>query len=129
MYLVAQIDGSVRSYRVSRVREAAILEESFVRPADFDLEKFWEESAARFKERLPRFDVVVRTTAIHWLRTMIRFGGIDAIDGDRVRLHFDAEEVARTVLLGMADQVEVIEPQSLRESIVATARRIATAGA
>ena len=128
-YLVAQIDGSIRSYRVSRVQEAAILDESFVRPADFDLEKFWEESSMRFKERLPRFEVVVRTTEILWLRSMIRFGGIDAVDGDRVQLHFDTEDVARTVLLGVAEQVEVIEPQSLRESIVATARRIATAGA
>ena len=128
-YLVAQIEATIRSYRISRVHAAAILDESFVRPVDFDLEKFWEESAARFKDRLPRFNVVVRAAppAVIWLRTMIRFGAIDAVDGDRVMLHFDAEEVARTVLLGVGDQVEVIEPQSLRESIVATARRIATA--
>jgi len=36
-YLVAHIDESMRSYRVSRVREAMILDASFVRPAGFDL--------------------------------------------------------------------------------------------
>ena len=128
-YLVAQIDGSIRSYRVSRVKEATMLDETFARPASFDLARFWEESSTRFKDRLPRFTVVIRaaTPAVDWLRTMIRFGAIDEVIGDRVSMHFDAEEVATTVLLGMGDQIEVLEPQSLREAIVATARRIATA--
>jgi predicted DNA-binding transcriptional regulator YafY len=122
---------SIRSYRVSRVHEARILEASFVRPAGFDLEKFWEESSMRFKERLPRYAVVIRAAApiVEWLRRMIRFGGIDEVSDDRVRLHFDSEEVAKAVLLGVGDQIEILEPPSLRESIVATARRIATAGA
>ena len=130
-YLVAQIEGSIRSYRVSRVHEATILDASFVRPAEFDLEKFWEESSTRFKERLPRYQVVIRASApaVVWLRTMMRYGGIDEVVGDRVRMHFDAEEVAKTVLLGVGDQIEILEPQSLRESVIAAARRIATAGA
>jgi len=125
-YLVAHIDGDFRSYRVSRVREATILNETFIRPADFDLETFWGTASARFKERLPRFNVVVRASgfAVEWLRRMIRFGAIDDISDDRVRLHFDSEEVARAVLLGMADQVEVLEPTALRESIVESARNI-----
>jgi predicted DNA-binding transcriptional regulator YafY len=123
-YLVARIDDDFRSYRVSRVREATILDYTFARPADFDLEKFWETSSARFKERLPRFNVVVRTSALQWLRTMMRYGAIDEVQGDRVHLHFDAEEVAKTVLLGMADQIEVLEPAGLRESIVESARNI-----
>src|SRR5439155_17198863 len=59
-YLVAQIDGDVRSYRVSRVREVTILEERFARPEDFDLEQFWESSSLRFKDRLPRYGAVIR---------------------------------------------------------------------
>jgi predicted DNA-binding transcriptional regulator YafY len=122
-YLVARIENDVRSYRVSRVREAKVLDETFVRP-QFDLEEFWKASAARFKERLPRFEVVVRTSEIHWLRTMIRYGGIDAVEGDIVHLHFDAPEVARTVLLGLADQVEILAPDSLRDAVVELARNI-----
>jgi predicted DNA-binding transcriptional regulator YafY len=85
----------------------------------------------KFKERMPRYEVVIRASGpvVKWLRTMMRYGGIDEVDGDRVRLHFDAEEVAKTVLLGVGDQIEILEPQSLRESVIATARRIATAGA
>jgi predicted DNA-binding transcriptional regulator YafY len=125
-YLVAGVDGETRSYRVSRVREAAILDESFARPADFDLEVFWKSSAATFKERLPRFNVVIRATpaVVEWLRTMMRYGAIDEVSGDIVHMHFDAEKVARSILLGAGDQVEVLEPDSLRESIVEAARSI-----
>jgi predicted DNA-binding transcriptional regulator YafY len=123
-YLVARIDGDIRSYRVGRVKEATILDETFVRPADFDLEAFWKSSSEQFKGRLPRYEVVIRTREIVWLKTMIRYGGIDAIDGDVVRLHFDAPEVAKAMLLGLGDQVEVIEPADLRESIVEAARSI-----
>jgi predicted DNA-binding transcriptional regulator YafY len=135
-YLAAQIDGTIRSYRVSRVHEATLLDEAFTRPEDFDLARFWEESSTRFKQRLPRYAVVIRTSAavIPWMRNMLRFGGIDAIENEnnghvRVAMHFDAEEVARAVLLGLGDQVEVVEPQSLRHSIVEAARGIVSRGA
>ena len=55
---------------------------------------------------------------------MIRFGGIDEVSADRVRMHFDAEEVAKAVLLGVGDQIEVLEPDSLRQSIFVAARNI-----
>lgn len=129
-YLVARIADDVRTYRVSRVREVTILDERFARP-DFDLEQFWEASSARFKERLPRYAVVIRAPReIHeWLRRMIRFGGIDDVDGERVMMHFDAKEVARAVLLGVADQIDVLEPPELRDEIIATARTIVSRGA
>jgi predicted DNA-binding transcriptional regulator YafY len=125
-YVVAQIEGDIRSYRVSRVRETTILDASFARPADFDLESFWKSSAANFKERMPRFSVVIRAAppVVLWLRTMMRYGAIDEVAGDVVHMHFDAQEVARSVLLGVGDQVEILEPESLRESIVEVARNI-----
>ena len=125
-YLVARIDGDFRSYRVSRIREATILDEAFVRPENFDLAEFWDSSSVRFKERLPRFEVVIRASqpVVDWLRRMIRFGGIDEVSADRVRMHFDAEEVAKAVLLGVGDQIEVLEPDSLRQSIFVAARNI-----
>jgi predicted DNA-binding transcriptional regulator YafY len=108
-YLVAAVDADIRSYRVSRVREATILDESFVRPPDFDLAAFWERSSEMFRERLPRFVVVARVDAeaMPLLKAMIRFGGIDEISGDRVTMHFDTEEVARINLLGFGDAVEI----------------------
>src|SRR5947209_6978830 len=110
-YLVARIDGDIRSYRVSRVREVTILDESFARPENFDLAEFWETSSVRFRERLPRFEVVIRASlpVVDWLRRLIRYGGIDDVS-DVVRLHFDSPEVAKAFLLGVGDQIEVLEP-------------------
>jgi predicted DNA-binding transcriptional regulator YafY len=127
-YLVAAVDGSIRSYRVSRIRDAAVLDDTFVRPADFDLAAFWEHSAETFRERLPRFPVVarVRPDALPLLQLMMRFGAIDAISGDLVTMHFDSEEVARVTLLGFGSAVAVIEPESLRDAIAAEARAVAS---
>lgn len=133
-YVIGGIDGDIRTYRVSRIRDAEMLDETFARPADFDLARFWDESATRFRERLPRFPVVIRAqkSSLRWIESMLRFGAIDGVteDGERIRiaLHFDAEEVAHAVLLGFGEAVEVLEPLPLRDSIVATATRIATAG-
>jgi predicted DNA-binding transcriptional regulator YafY len=120
-YLVAAIDGDVRSYRVSRIREATLLDQPANRPAEFGLAGFWEQSTRTFRARLPRFEVVARVEAgaLDWLRTMIRYGGIDSITDDdrpgwrRVAMHFDAAEVARFTMRGMGSAVEVLEPEGL----------------
>ena len=67
---------------------------------------------------------MIRTHELDWVRRMIRWGAIDRIEDNVLHLHFDAPEVARAFLLGMADQVEVLDPPELRESIVDAARRI-----
>jgi predicted DNA-binding transcriptional regulator YafY len=131
-YLVAAIDGDIRTYRVSRIRSADVLDESFLRPPEFDLAAFWESSAARFKELMPRYQVIVRaeTNAIPWMRAMMRFGGIDRVEPDeragwsRIAMHFDAEEVAHAFLLGLGTSLEVIEPAMIATKIVESARRI-----
>ena len=132
-YLVAAIDGDIRSYRVSRIREAEILDESFIRPPDFDLAAFWERSTETVRERMPRFAVTVRVRdgSLPLMQGMIRFGGIDAIVDEegagwkRVALHFDSEEVARVTLLGFGSAVEIIEPESLRGAVAGEAEAVA----
>lgn len=128
-YLAGGIDGEVRSYRVSRIREVTILDETFIRPPDFDLAAFWQRSSETFRERLPRFMVVARVhaEAMPLLRAMIRFGGIDDVANDRVTMHFDSEEVARITLLGFGARVEVLEPESLRMAIAHEAEELLNA--
>ena len=42
-YLVAAIDGDIRNYRVSRVIEAEVTDQVFVRPEAFDLVAHWRD--------------------------------------------------------------------------------------
>src|SRR6266516_2398919 len=55
-YVVANADGSrpPRTYRVSRVREAVTLDETFERPDDFDLQAHWADYQLDYARRVFR---------------------------------------------------------------------------
>ncbi|MDY6875592.1 MAG: YafY family protein [Chloroflexota bacterium] len=61
-YLVAAVEGDLRTYRVSRVQDARVTDQPCVRPEGFDLAAYWEESVARFRAGLPRYPATVRVT-------------------------------------------------------------------
>ena len=51
---VAAVDGQLRTYRVSRVAEAELLEERFERPHGFDLAGYWADMTAAYERGAPR---------------------------------------------------------------------------
>ena len=69
-YLIAAADGEPRTYRVSRIRDVAILDEPSSRPPGFDLTAYWESSAAAFREKLPRYYASFRASPaiMRWVR-------------------------------------------------------------
>ncbi len=131
-YLVAAVEGDVRSYRVSGVQSAEMLDERSARPPDFDLAAFWEQSAAKFRANLGQYRVVarVRPEIVPRLRYAGRFarveetGTADAAGWARVVLRFDVEEMACEYALGFGTQLEVLEPAMLRAKVVAAAASI-----
>lgn len=124
-YLVAGVEGDIRSYRVSRVMEAHILDEPASRPKDFDLAAHWQRSAAEFKAKLPRYYVTVRATprAEFWLAWQHRIE--TRLEDGLLRLRFDAEEEALISLLGLGTMIEIMEPAVLRDRVLAEARAVA----
>ena len=56
-YLVAAVEGELRTYRVSRIHAARLTDEPTDRPEGFDLHESWRQQSARFKESLPRYPV------------------------------------------------------------------------
>ncbi|HEV2803119.1 MAG TPA: YafY family protein [Pyrinomonadaceae bacterium] len=131
-YLVAGVEGEVRSYRVSRVRGVEVLTEACRRPLDFDLATFWEQSAAEYRARLPNYRarVRVRQEIVARMPYAGRFARIERTgesDGDgrvEVWLGFDAEEMACEYALSFGTQLEVLEPATLRERVEATAQSV-----
>src|SRR5262250_1776663 len=58
-YLVANTPRGFRTYRVSRIERANLLDQPCERPHDFDLAGYWKSSTAEFRERL-RYNATLR---------------------------------------------------------------------
>jgi predicted DNA-binding transcriptional regulator YafY len=127
-YLVADRDDQRRTYRVSRIDGAEVLEEPSRRPVGFDLAEHWERAATEFREKLPRFYVTLLATrdALPRVRYYLRRVEQETDDGDHVRLRmrFDAEEEALQFALALGASVEVLEPEALRARVLATAESL-----
>jgi predicted DNA-binding transcriptional regulator YafY len=136
-YLFARTPRGSRTYRVSRMQDAALLDERFERPADFDLGAAWRASADRVRRQWASYDAVLRVAPAvvdkvwSWLPTeRLPTEGGDA-SWITLRVRFADEDEAAFVALGLGARVDVLEPASLRarlaDELAAVARRRAGA--
>jgi predicted DNA-binding transcriptional regulator YafY len=131
-YLVAAVEGDVRSYRISRVRSATIMDQPCTRPGDFNLANYWQQSSADFKANLPRYVVTVRVALelLPRLRYAGRFARLEQVnppDTDgwvTLSLRFDVEEQACEYVLGFGANMEVVEPLELRDRVLQRALQL-----
>jgi predicted DNA-binding transcriptional regulator YafY len=131
-YLVAAIDGDMRSYRVSRIQDARMLDEPAERPRSFDLAAFWEESSAKFKSHLPKYSATLRVSpkALPRLPYGGRFARVEHVGAPgedgwvRVAMRFQFEEEACEYVLSFGTQVEILEPVELRAKVVEMAKDV-----
>lgn len=128
-YLVANAGEEPRTYRVSRIADAVVLDARSARPPGFDLAAYWERSAAEFREKLPRYyaTFLASPAVMRWVRYRGWRLEEEVPEGDRVRvrLRFDVEEEALQFALSFGAEVELIEPRELRAKVVDGAQAIA----
>lgn len=132
-YLVAQTPAGFRTYRVSRIEEASILDVPCERPPDFDLAAHWTTSTEQFRDSRRRFDATLRLKprAADKVRTWRMTSPPDATPTPDANgwvtllVHFEDEEQARFVVLGFGPRVEVVEPVSLRSLVEADLSAVA----
>jgi predicted DNA-binding transcriptional regulator YafY len=125
-YLVARAPNGLRTYRVSRIEESAILDEPFARPPGFDLAAYWKatteafSSASRYPTRL-RLEPAAAASLRHWCRILPDESSAEPDADGRVTfiVDFDGESHAVFVVPGLGSRVEVIEPPALRERVSA----------
>ncbi|MCK8487139.1 YafY family transcriptional regulator [Paenibacillus sp. MBLB2552] len=132
-YLAAEQepDGELRTFRISRLEDARILEETFIRPDGFDLAAYWEQSTTRFKSELPRYLARIRATefGVNRLRRE-RFVKVDHTEGPDnqgwllAEVDFQTLDWACGVILAGGRDVEALEPAELRERVRAEAQAI-----
>jgi predicted DNA-binding transcriptional regulator YafY len=135
-YIVAGVEGQIRTYRVSRVVSATPLAEQFERTPGFDLAAYWAESAAAYERDVARIpvDVRVRPDRIDRLRDALGNGVVSAAeeldepDPDgwlRLRLRLDWPDEVPRRLLAAGRWVEVLAPAEIRAAVASTARAVA----
>jgi predicted DNA-binding transcriptional regulator YafY len=119
-YLVARTPAGLRTYRVSRIEEAKLLDRPSQRPAGFDLAAYWKASTEELKSR-PRFEATLcldedAARKLTVWRNASELG--KAGDGwVTLRVQFEDEEQACFVALGFGSRAKVEAPESLRESV------------
>jgi predicted DNA-binding transcriptional regulator YafY len=131
-YLVAGVKGETRSYRVSRMREALLLEEPCARPDGFDLVTYWERSTKEFTAALPRYLATLRVEAglLGRLRQGERYTQLEAEETPdangwaRVEMRFEEEHNAVEFILGFGDRIEVVAPDELRTQVIQQAAAV-----
>jgi predicted DNA-binding transcriptional regulator YafY len=129
-YLVAVTEHGMRTFRISRLAAAEMKEESFERPAGFQLAQYWEQSMAEFKVTLPRYpaklrfqegllDGLSRTRYVKLLHMVQTGQEIEA------EVEFNTMESACGIILGFGPGMEVLGPQELRSRVCEQAAAIA----
>ena len=135
-YVVAAVDGQIRTYRVSRVVAAEPSDERFERPDGFDLAGYWAESSEAYEREVARIEVVVRVRPdrLGPLRDAIGNIALDTAeylsDPDpegwlRLRVRLDWPDEAPLTLLRAGPWLEVLDPPEVRSRLAAAARAIA----
>ena len=130
-YLVAQTAQGLRTFRVSRIEAAKVLDKASERPAHFDLAEHWRASTERFlEEHWQKIEVTLRLearAAANIKRWRMVLEEVENRDGwETLRVQFDHPEEAVFVVLGMGARVEVVAPESVRERVREEIRGMAT---
>ena len=133
-HLVYARGGTPHVVRVSQIVEAELLEDTFILPPDFDLVEFWEVWCDEYESH-PPFQAKVRVApeALPMLAEYVgdrargqlaRSPAPDADGWVTLNLPFESFIAARSRLLGLGRAVEVLEPETLRKSLVDFAGQI-----
>ncbi|HMQ38054.1 MAG TPA: WYL domain-containing protein [Micropruina sp.] len=132
-YLLAAHRGKERTYRVSRIVSATVLDEPARVPAELDLAEVWARKRAAFEERAEPCTVTVAVdpAAVDFFATYSRFqlaAGTTIIPlGDDagwpvLGLTFRARRAAVAIVLAFGGQARVLGPEELRKDAVDLAR-------
>jgi predicted DNA-binding transcriptional regulator YafY len=133
-YLVYGRGGNPHVTPVAQIVEAQILPDVFTRPPEFQLGPFWEKWCHEYESQ-PPFCARVRVApeALSMLGEYVGDRARQSIDRSQVPaadgwitldLSFESFIAARTRLLGLGRAVEVLEPESLRTSLIDFAEQI-----
>jgi len=119
-YLLGDVGGERRLFRLSRIEGAQALDEPARRPKRFDLAKAWREQSADWDSGRSGYEVVVKAATEDDLALLLRVSGDRVVGRPRrrvTRLAFPALEPAAAFVSSFGARVEVIEPAEVRAAL------------
>ncbi|QES04340.1 YafY family transcriptional regulator [Streptomyces venezuelae] len=135
-YLVAAVDGTVRTYRVSSILGLTVTETGFERPEGFDLTAHWRDYLTAYDARRLRLQASVRIAPAllaalpdHLDAALVRAVETSAgpPDGDAwvtATIPLESVDLAVPTLLSLGSDIEVLAPAELRRGIAETAAAV-----
>jgi len=135
-YVVAEVAGDLRTYRVSNILELTASSHRFTRPAKFDLVRFWTAASRAYEVGLYRGTATLRLSRrglerLEHLGTAIAEAALAsarvcARDGwQEVEVPIESPQQAALDLMRLGAEVEVIKPRRLRQQLARLARETA----
>ena len=134
-YLVAQSSKGIGTYRVARIIDAEIADESFARPKNFDLAAHWQKSSQIYESEVYRARADVRLSPrgmamIDVLGPYVAEAAAKSSKRERgawIRCTLPIESISHGVreFMRLGDEVEVLGPPALRRSIADEAAAMA----
>ncbi|MCL6602420.1 MAG: WYL domain-containing protein [Paenibacillus sp.] len=123
-YAIGQHEEQYRTYRVSRIVAAEIMNEPYTRPENFELSSYWESSKISFKQALPSYKgkFSIKASFLQELKRE-RYVTLLSIEecSDPLWLEAEAEfntiESALRIMLSLGPHVIVKSPEELRISV------------
>lgn len=134
-YVVAQREGNARTYKLSQILTLQPTGETFVRPKDFDLPRYWAESTKQFER-----DIYIGTARVRagpvgrrklrdlsetLKRTIDELGTDDADEWVEFDIPVEEPVWASHELTRLGDDVEVLAPPELRARVVENVTKLA----
>jgi predicted DNA-binding transcriptional regulator YafY len=134
-YLVAERSGSLRTYRVSAIADAQMLEEGFCRPKAFDLAGYWTNSSREYERSVYSAKAELRLSPRG--RGMLPILGayvVEAVDRTacppdaqgwvRCTVPVEATEFGIRELMLLGEEVEILAPAALRAQMAQMLQRM-----
>jgi predicted DNA-binding transcriptional regulator YafY len=126
-YLIAQTSAGIRTYRVSRMRDAIVLALQFERPAKFDLARYWKQTTTKLRDQKQTVSATIALspeavlTINRWcpMTTLPNHPAQSSLQKDwRVyEVELESYQQARFVILGLGPRAIPLAPNALCKEI------------
>jgi predicted DNA-binding transcriptional regulator YafY len=126
-YLLGRGETGFRTYRVARVEDAAMIEETFVRPPGFDLGRAWEEHTVPDTAGPAPVLVTVRADSVGaavFYRLAASHVRERSADGNSAALEVPAADAAAGFIASFGALVEVLDPADVRARLAEIGREL-----